>query len=98
MVGGGAADHGANFARLAAKVPARRIPVAVERLIALYASEKHAGESAPAFFARADLARVKAVLADLEPLAEAEAVPSDFIDLGEAGAFTPEVLDGECSV
>jgi sulfite reductase (NADPH) hemoprotein beta-component len=98
MVGGGATDRGASFARLAAKIPARRIPVAVERLIALYAGEKRDGESAPAFFARADLARVKEVLADLELLTEAGAAPSDFVDLGEADAFNPEVLEGECSV
>jgi sulfite reductase (NADPH) hemoprotein beta-component len=97
MVGGGATDRGASFARLAAKIPARRIPVAVERLVTLYASEKRADESAPAFFARVDLARVKQVLADLEVLTEAAAVPSDFVDLGEAGEFNPEVLEGECS-
>jgi sulfite reductase (NADPH) hemoprotein beta-component len=97
MVGGGATDRGATFARLAAKIPARRLPEAVDRLIALYASDKAPGESAPAFFARADLGRVKTVLADLERLAEAEATPSDFVDLGEADAFVPEVLEGECS-
>ncbi len=97
MVGGGATDRGASFARLAAKIPARRIPVAVERLVALYAAEKSAGESAPAFFARVDLARVKDVLADLELLTAAAAAPSDFVDLGEAGEFNPEVLEGECS-
>jgi len=98
MVGGGATDRGASFARLAAKIPARRIPVAVERLMALYAGEKRDGESAPAFFARADLAHVKEALADLELLTEASASPSDFVDLGEADAFNPEVLEGECSV
>ena len=43
MVGGGATDGGRRFGRLAAKIPARRIPEAVERLIDLYASEKQAG-------------------------------------------------------
>lgn len=97
MVGGGVTDRGASFARLAAKIPARRIPAAVERLIALYASERLPGESAPSFFARLDLARVKSQLADLEALAEAEATSSDFVDLGEAAEFNPEVMDGECS-
>jgi sulfite reductase beta subunit-like hemoprotein len=97
MVGGGVTDRGASFARLAAKIPARRVPVAVERLVALYASERLPGESAPAYFARVDLARVKTELADLEALAEAEATESDFVDLGEAGEFNPEVMDGECS-
>ena len=97
MVGGGVTDRGASFARLAAKIPARRIPVAVDRLIALYASDKAAGESATSFFVRVDLARVKAVLADLEGLAASDATPDDFVDLGEAADFAPEVLDGECS-
>ena len=97
MVGGGATDRGASFARLAAKIPARRIPVAVERLVALYASDKHDGESAPDFFARADIAHVKAALADLEILTAADVAPSDFIDLGEDREFIPEVMEGECS-
>ena len=97
MIGGGMIDGGATFARLAAKIPARRIPEAVERLIALYGSERQDGESASAFFARIEIARAKAVLADLEPLAEADASPADFVDLGEAGEFAPEILEGECS-
>src|SRR4029077_3304954 len=55
MVGGGDSDGAASFARLAAKVRARRIPVVVERLIALYASDKGTDESANTFFARVDL-------------------------------------------
>jgi sulfite reductase (NADPH) hemoprotein beta-component len=97
MVGGGATESGAAFARLAAKIPARRIPAAVERLVALYARERDAGESATAFFGRVSLEAVRIELADLERLAPAEAQPEDFIDLGEAGEFVPEVMDGECS-
>jgi sulfite reductase (NADPH) hemoprotein beta-component len=97
MVGGGVTDRGASFARLAAKIPARRIPLAVERLVALYASERLPAESAPAFFARVDLARVRTELADLEALHQAEATASDYVDLGEAAEFNPEVMEGECS-
>src|SRR5213078_607381 len=97
MVGGGSHDSGASFARLAAKIPARRIPQAVERLIALYAREREAGESATAFYARVDVARVREEIADLERLQPGDALPADFVDLGEAEAFAPVVLDGECS-
>ncbi|MCC7417048.1 MAG: nitrite/sulfite reductase [Acidobacteria bacterium] len=98
LVGGGVAgDAGAAFGRLAAKIPARRVPAAVERLIALYAREKAPGESAPDFFARVDLAVVKRTLGDLERLASDQAEPADFVDLGEASAFNPLVMDGECS-
>jgi sulfite reductase (NADPH) hemoprotein beta-component len=97
MVGGGATEDGASFARLAAKIPARRIPEALERLIDLYGRDRAAGESAPAFFARVEVSRVKETLADLERLTAADAVPEDYIDLAEAGEFAPEVMDGECS-
>ena len=60
-------------------------------------AEKIPGESATEFFVRVDLARVKAALADLERLTAASAAADDFIDLGEASEFAPEVLDGECS-
>jgi len=97
MVGGGTTVYGASFARTVAKIPARRIPDVVDRLIAMYATEKTAGESAPAFFQRVELARVTDVLQDLQQLTPADAVPLDFVDLAETGEFTPEVMDGECS-
>jgi sulfite reductase (NADPH) hemoprotein beta-component len=97
MVGGGAHENGASFGRLAAKIPARRIPETVERLLRLYARERSEGESATSFFGRVELDVVKMELADLEPLRPGDAVPADFIDLGEAAEFAPEVMDGECS-
>jgi len=96
-VGGGPTADGAQFGRLAAKIPARRAPAAVERLVAMYQRQRSDGESATAFFQRAALEDVKEVLVDLEPLALADAAPEDFIDLGELAAFNPEVQDGECS-
>src|SRR6478672_2008717 len=97
MVGGGAHDRGATFARLAAKVPARRIPQVVERLIDLYARERQPDESATAYFGRVELGVVKETLADLERLQPGDAVPADYIDLGEAAEFAPEVMEGECA-
>jgi len=97
FVGGGTDTRGARFGRLAAKVPARRGVLALERLIDLYRADQQPSESATAFFARVDIARVKGVLKDLEQLTPEDAVPEDFIDLGEDTEFKPEVLDGECS-
>ncbi len=54
-------------------------------------------ESAPEFFARVELSHVKQELADLERLTVLEATPDDYVDLGEVEAFSPEVMDGECS-
>jgi sulfite reductase (NADPH) hemoprotein beta-component len=97
MVGGGVTDGQAHFARIAAKVPARRSGEALERLVELYKKEAAAGETAKAFFRRVDLARVKALLADLEQLTAEKATPTDFQDIGEDGAFEVTTLEGECS-
>jgi sulfite reductase (NADPH) hemoprotein beta-component len=97
MVGGGATAERASFARTAAKIPARRIPETLERLIAFYERERAQGESAPVFFQRVDLARVTAELEDLQRFTEADAVPIDFVDLAETSEFAPEVMEGECS-
>jgi sulfite reductase (NADPH) hemoprotein beta-component len=97
MVGGGTTVQGASFARTVAKIPARRIPDAVDRLIAMYQRDRVHGESAPAFFQRVDLAMVTAELADLQRLTVADAVPLDFVDLAETAEFAPEVMEGECS-
>jgi sulfite reductase (NADPH) hemoprotein beta-component len=96
-VGGGVARDGAHFGRLAAKLPVRRVPEAVERLVALYGAERAEGETPESFFRRVEPARIKAVLADLERLSAEDAVPSDFVDLGDDADFKLETMEGECS-
>jgi sulfite reductase (NADPH) hemoprotein beta-component len=97
MLGGGAGPDGASFGRLTAKIPARRIPDAVDRMLELYKEERTLGETAPAFFHRIDPARARAAVADLERMTTDDVQPADYIDPGEDHAFTPEVMDGECS-
>jgi sulfite reductase beta subunit-like hemoprotein len=97
MVGGSVGNDGAQFARLAAKLPARRVPEAVDRLLELHRREAQPNESASAFFRRLEIAQVRTLLADLETLMPEDALPADFVDLGEQEAFVPEVLEGECS-
>jgi sulfite reductase (NADPH) hemoprotein beta-component len=97
MVGGGTEHGGASFGRLAAKIPARRIPDVVDRLIEMYAREKNEGESATSFFGRVSVERVRLTLADLERITAADAVPDDYVDLAESAEFAPVVMDGECS-
>jgi sulfite reductase beta subunit-like hemoprotein len=97
MVGGGVGEETTTFGRLVATVPARKTPIALERLIQLYRDER-AGEETPlAFFRRVEVPRVKALLGDLEKLTPEAATDTDFIDLAEDHAFNPEVMDGECS-
>ena len=83
-LGGGFGDGTASFGRLAAKVPARRLPEAIERLVDLAAREKVAGESAAAFLARATPERIDELLHDLTELLPGTARPEDFVDLDGA--------------
>jgi len=97
MIGGGLGADGARFGRLAAKIPVRRVAEALDRLLALYRDEGAEGESAPDFFARFEISKVKTLLADLEALTPEDAVPEDYVDLAEAAQYRMEVQDGECS-
>jgi sulfite reductase (NADPH) hemoprotein beta-component len=96
-VGGGADGDGVQFGRLAAKIPARRMATALERLLALYVEDRNPGESATAFFMRIDVGRVKSVLGDLEQMTPGSAEADDFVDLAETSEFSPEIQEGECS-
>ena len=97
QIGGGIDPERTTFGRLAAKVPARRAPMALERLVRLYAAEKHDGETPLSFFRRLEVPRVKMLLADLEAMSAADAGPEDYVDLAETTAFRPETMDGECA-
>ena len=97
QVGGGIDPERTTFGRLAAKVPARRAPIALERLVRLYDGEKRDGETPVSFFRRLEVPRVKALLSDLETLTIETSQPEDFIDLAETTAFRPETTDGECA-
>ena len=97
QVGGGIDPERTTFGRLSAKVPARRVPLALERLVRLYAAEKQDGETPLSFFRGLEAARVKALLADLELLTTATATPDDYIDLAETTPFRPETTEGECA-
>jgi len=96
LLGGGVRESGAAFGRLAAKVPARRAPEAVRRLVALYLAERAGGEPAHAFFTRA-FDRARAVLEPLVELRAEDARPEDFLDPGGSEPFSPATQEGECA-
>jgi len=97
MVGGGVDETRASFGRVVAKIPARRLTDAVERLIVRYRDHHAPGEGAPAFFQRMTVDEAKLLLGDLERLTAETAGPEDFVDLDQQAEFKPEVMDGECS-
>jgi sulfite reductase (NADPH) hemoprotein beta-component len=98
LVGGGCGDDGiARFGKVVSKVPVHRLTDAVDRLLALYKSQREGDENLGAFFRRIPPASATDALKDLAQLLPNEATEQDFIDLGETHTFAPEVMDGECS-
>jgi sulfite reductase (NADPH) hemoprotein beta-component len=93
-VGGGILADRAVFGRLIGKVPARRAGAALERLIDLYAA---GGGTGPAFWATVPLDQLKAAIADLSEMNDAEATEADFVDIGETKAFEVVTGEGECA-
>src|SRR5207248_2669328 len=93
----GVSCPGAESCRLAAKIPARRVTDAVERLLKLYEKEKQDSETATDYFARVDVNHARAAVADLEAMTPETAKPEDYVDLGEDHEYKVEILDGECS-
>lgn len=93
-VGGGIGADRADFGRLIGKVPARRAAATVERLLDFYVAEGGTGRD---FWQKAPADRLKAQIADLEKLADADATEDDFVDLGETRSFEVVTMDGECA-
>jgi sulfite reductase (NADPH) hemoprotein beta-component len=95
-LGGGVDDRGARFGRQVIKVPARRVPEAVARLVALYARERAGDESPATFYERVDEARVVSALEDLAAM-DASTPDETFLDIGETQGFRIAIGEGECA-
>jgi sulfite reductase (NADPH) hemoprotein beta-component len=99
LVGGGCADNGtAHFGKVVSKVPVHRMNDVIERLVKMYDQQHQPDEDLGAFFRRVPPAQATEALKDLALLLPNEITDQDYIDLGETGAFNPEVMDGECAV
>jgi sulfite reductase (NADPH) hemoprotein beta-component len=98
LVGGGCSDEGtAHFGKVVSKVPVHRLTDALDRLLDLYRAKREGDEELGAFFRRVPPSLATDALKDLATMLPNEATDQDFIDLAETQAFTPEVMDGECS-
>ena len=97
-LGGGIAREGATFGRQIVKVPARRVPDAVLRLLALYQKERSDGEAPLSYFRRVEPDVVKRALSDLAEFDAATAKPEDWLDHGDDAPFKVAIGQGECAV
>jgi sulfite reductase beta subunit-like hemoprotein len=97
FLGGSVDGQGAHFGVRSVKIPARRVPEALTRLLALFRDERQPDETALAFFKRVDAQRVGTVLADLTSFNEADLLPEDYSDLGTDEPFELLAGEGECA-
>ncbi len=95
-LGGGFDAQGARFGRQVIKVPARRVPEAVARLLAAYAKSRAEAEAPADFFKRMAADEVTRLLGDLAVLDET--TPDEvFLDIGEERSFKVSIGAGECA-
>ena len=94
-----AADEGtAHFGKVVSKVPVHRLTDALDRLLGLYRDHRQGDEELGAFFRRVPPAMATDALKDLaHAAAERERPTRTSSTSAETQAFTPEVMDGECS-
>jgi sulfite reductase (ferredoxin) len=95
-LGGGVDHRGARFGRQVIKVPARRVPEAVARLLSLYERERAGDESPAAFYERVESSQVSALLQDLAAL-DAQTPDEVFLDIGESVGFRVAIGEGDCA-
>lgn len=95
-LGGGFDEGGARFGRQVIKVPARRVPEAVARLVRAYALERAEGQSPADFYRRLPAETVTRLLGDLAAL-DVSTPDEVFLDLGEAQGFRVAIGEGECA-
>src|SRR5256712_1010947 len=87
MIGGGAHDGVADFGRVVAKIPVRRLVDTVDRLLGLYRDNREPGEPLAAYFRRVPTEGASNALADLTRLSIGEAGVDDFIELEDEQGF-----------
>ncbi|MBS1880360.1 MAG: nitrite/sulfite reductase [Actinobacteria bacterium] len=85
--------------RLKSRLPAKRVPEAVERWVRLYEAEREEGEEFNAFAERAGAASFEAQVKDLTLPAEFSLeTMQQFIDWNRASPYKVERGEGECAI
>ncbi|RTI06014.1 MULTISPECIES: nitrite/sulfite reductase [Thermus] len=99
LLGGRTREGEARFGQVVARIPARRTPEAVERILKRYQEEREQGESFQAYLDRVGAASFKPLLEDLQTIPSYEEAPEYYQDLGAEGeTFRVQLGRGECAV
>jgi len=98
LIGGRTAEGFAEFGKPVARMPARRAPDALERVLNVYREERRAAESFRAFIDRVGPHYFRTALGHFAAAESFDVDPALYRDLGaESEVFTAEVGLGECA-
>lgn len=97
-LGGRVGEDGMRIGQPIMKVPARRVPEAVLRLLQWFKAERHEGEEFGDFAERRGAGAVRELLKDLTRIPGFEEDPSNFVDWDATRMFILERGEGECAV
>lgn len=98
LLGGAWGDATAQFGKASLRVPAKNIPMALDRLFTIYKANRVNGEALFPFLERFGTSRVVENLAEFTQLPSYEEAPDGFQDWGEDKTFELKTGVGECAV
>jgi sulfite reductase beta subunit-like hemoprotein len=97
MIGGGIDAQGAHFGRTVGRIPARRVPRAVRRLIAFYREFHDDGEKFETYLQRVETETVCELLADLMADEVRDGEENFFVDWGDVAPFRIVTGSSDCA-
>ncbi|HNA60594.1 MAG TPA: nitrite/sulfite reductase [Elusimicrobiota bacterium] len=97
LVGGSTKEGEVKFGQPVGAIPARRVPEAVKKLVALFKAEKQGAENFAQWLERVGKARVKSEIQEFTTLPPFEQNPSLYYDWGENAEFKVDIGVGECA-
>jgi sulfite reductase (ferredoxin) len=98
FIGGGMQDEVCQIARPVMKLPAKNIPLAVERVIELYRKERQNGERIVTYLRRLDKNYLRETLSDLKNVEPFETSQNPYTDWDQEEPFKLFTGTGECAV
>lgn len=98
MVAGGFNSGKQSFGDTLGKVPARRAPEAVSRILQAFLTDRSADENFWQYVERAGVRALRETIKDLTEISVGNIDNNLFVDLGEQNAFKAKTGAGECAV
>jgi sulfite reductase beta subunit-like hemoprotein len=97
LLGGGFNSGKQTYGDIVGKIPARRVPEAVSRILQTFLSERGSEENFWQYVERTGVPRFRSMLRDLSDI-RSEKNEELFVDLGQDTAFAAKTGTGECAV